>query len=188
MARLKSDDKRSAILAAAIRVIGRQGLGAPTALIAKEAGIANGSLFTYFKTKAALLNQLYLEIKTEMGSAALEGLPPEADLREQFLHGWANWMRWTVRHPQHRRVLAQLNACADITEATRASGHQAMARLAALMELARAGGSMREAPFPFVVALMNSVAETTMDFMVHDPGNAEQHSKAGFDALWRMLS
>jgi len=39
-----------------------------------------------------------------------------------------------------------------------------------------------------VVALMNSVAEATMDFMTHDPANARKHSKEGFDAFWRMLN
>jgi AcrR family transcriptional regulator len=61
-------------MSAAIRVIAAQGLGAPTATIAKEAGVSNGSLFTYFETKADLLNQLYVGLKTEMGAAALDGL------------------------------------------------------------------------------------------------------------------
>jgi AcrR family transcriptional regulator len=51
MARPKSDEKRSAILEAATRIIVAQGLSAPTAGIAKEAGVANGSLFTYFEQK-----------------------------------------------------------------------------------------------------------------------------------------
>lgn len=187
MARPKSDDKRNAILAAAVHVINQQGLGAPTALIAKEAGIANGSLFTYFKTKADLLNELYLELKAQMASAALNGVSLDIDLREQFFLGWSNWMRWSVQNPQQRRVLAQLGASPELTEMTRAAGHQTMARIAAFMELARAGGSLRDAPFPFVVALMNSVAETTMDFMTQDQVNADQHATTGFDALWRML-
>lgn len=58
MARPKSDEKRNAILEAATRVIVAQGLSAPTAGIAKEADIANGSLFTYFETKADLFNHL----------------------------------------------------------------------------------------------------------------------------------
>ncbi|MFX5718343.1 TetR/AcrR family transcriptional regulator, partial [Acinetobacter baumannii] len=41
MARPRSEDKRNAILAAAIRVIITQGLSAPTALIAHEAGVSN---------------------------------------------------------------------------------------------------------------------------------------------------
>ena len=36
---------------ATVRVIASQGLGAPTAMIAKQAGVSNGSLFTYFETK-----------------------------------------------------------------------------------------------------------------------------------------
>ena len=47
---------------------------------------------------------------------------------------------------------------------------------------------MQKAPMGFVVALMNSVAEATMDFMTQDPANAKKHSKVGFEALWRMLS
>ena len=39
-------------MAAAIRVISGQGLSAPTVTIAKEAGVSNGSLFTYFETKS----------------------------------------------------------------------------------------------------------------------------------------
>ena len=46
---------------------------------------------------------------------------------------------------------------------------------------------MRDAPTGFVVAIMNSLAETTMDFMVNDSANASVHCRVGFDALCRML-
>ena len=77
MPRPRSDKKRNALLEAATRIIVTQGLSAPTAGIAKEAGIPNGSLFTYFATKTELLNQLYLELKSEMAATALKGLPAE---------------------------------------------------------------------------------------------------------------
>jgi hypothetical protein len=47
---------------------------------------------------------------------------------------------------------------------------------------------MQKAPMGFVVAIMNSIAEATMDYMVQDPKNAKKHCRAGFDALWRMLA
>lgn len=50
MSRPRSDEKRKALLEAATRIIVTQGLSAPTADIVKEAGVANGSLFTYFET------------------------------------------------------------------------------------------------------------------------------------------
>jgi AcrR family transcriptional regulator len=51
MSRPKSDDKREAILAAATSVFAEGGLSAPTSAISKVAGIAEGTLFTYFLTK-----------------------------------------------------------------------------------------------------------------------------------------
>jgi AcrR family transcriptional regulator len=188
MSRPRSDEKRSAILEAAARVFVAEGLSAPTAGIAKAAGVANGSLFTYFETKADLFNQLYLELKGEMAATAMQDLPGDNGLREQFLHVWSNWMRWAVRNPEKRRALALLSVSDEITPASRAAGHQTMAGIAALMERGRANGPMRDTPFAFVAALMTSLAEATMDFMVHDPGNADQHCKVGFDALWRILN
>jgi AcrR family transcriptional regulator len=187
MARPKSEDKRDALMAAATRVIAAQGLSAPTAVIAREAGVSNGSLFTYFETKADLFNQLYLELKTGMATASPEGLPVKAPLREQFSHMWSNWMRWATSNPDKRRALALLGVSDEITLQTHAASHQAMAEIAAMLERARARGPMRDAPMGFVVALMNSLAEATMDFIVSDPANADEHCTAGFDALCRML-
>jgi len=187
MARPKSEDKRNAIMAAATRVIVTHGLSAPTALIAKEAGVPNGSLFTYFETKADLFNQLYLELKAGMASAALEGLPAEAELRDQMFHLWSNWMTWAVENPEKRRALTQLGVSDEITPASRTAGHKTMARLGELMERSRANGPLRNAPMAFVAAMMTSLAEATMDFMILDTTDAKKHCKAGFDALWRVV-
>jgi AcrR family transcriptional regulator len=66
MARLKSAAKRTAILRAAVREIAQSGLGAPTAQIAQRAGVAAGTLFTYFATKEQLLNELYVALRSEV--------------------------------------------------------------------------------------------------------------------------
>ena len=188
MARPKSDEKRSAILEAATRIIVTQGLSAATAGIAKKAGVANGSLFTYFETKTDLFNQLYLELKTEMASAAMKDLPARADPREQLLHLWQHWMNWAVSYPEKRRALAQLGVSEEITLETRAAAHKTMARVAGLLEQIRASGPMRKAPMGFVVAIMNSLAEATIDFMAQDPTHARKHCKEGFEALWRVVA
>ena len=187
MARQRSEDRRSAIMAAATRVIASQGLSAPTALIAKEAGVSNGSLFTYFDTKAGLLNQLYVELKTEMASAALDGLPGTGDIRSQMAHMWSGWIRWATCSPDKRRTLAQLSVSDEISEGSRETGHQAMAGVAKLLERSRENGPMRDAPLALVVALMGTVADTTVDFMIKDPARADAHRTASFDAVWRMI-
>jgi AcrR family transcriptional regulator len=186
--RPKSDDKRAAIMSAATRVIAVQGLGAPTATIAKEAGVSNGSLFTYFDTKADLLNQLYLELKADMSAAALRGVPATADTRTQMLHMWSGWWRWATTHPDKRRALAQLGVTDEITAASHRAAGEAMAGVARILEASRADGPLRDAPLDFVVSLANALAEATIDFIIRDPGNARTHADAGFEALWRMLA
>ena len=188
MARPKSENKRNAIMAATARVIVTHGLSAPTAMIAKEAGISNGSLFTYFETKADLFNQLYLELKARMAATALEGFPAEAELREQLFRVWSNWMNWSVANPDKRRALTQLHVSDEITAATRAAASKAMAGVAELLERSRANGPLRNVPMGFVVSILNSLADATMDFMIHDPTNAKKHCKVGFEALWRVIA
>jgi AcrR family transcriptional regulator len=188
MPRPRSDDKRAAIMAAATRVIAAQGLGAATATIAKEAGVSNGSLFTYFDTKADLFNQLYLELKAEMGSAALGGLPADGDVRGQLLHLCSGWLQWATVHPERRRTLAQLDVSDEITAATHAAASKGMTRIAEILERSRENGPMRDAPLAFVVVLANAVADATIDFIIRDPDNADAHASAGFEALWRMIA
>jgi len=175
-------------MAAAARVIAAQGLGAPTATIAREAGVSNGSLFTYFATKADLLNQLYLELKTEMGAAALSGFPADGDPREQLLSMCSGWLRWATANPDKRRTLAQLDVSDEITPDTHAAASAEMKSIAEILERSRAGGPLRAAPLAFVVTLANAVADATIDFVIRDPANAEAHAREGFEALWRMLA
>ncbi len=188
MPRPRSDDKRAAIMSAAVRVIASQGLGAATATIAKEAGVSNGSLFTYFVTKADLLNQLYLNLKTDMAAAALGGLPAGGDVREQMHHMWFRWLKWATAYPEKRRALAQLEVSDEITAPTHQAASQALTGIAGILERSRENGPMRDVPLAFVVALASALADTTTDFIIDDPDNADAHDGSGFDALWRMIA
>jgi AcrR family transcriptional regulator len=119
MPRPRSEDRRTATLAAAARVIAVQGLAAPTATIAREADVSNGSLFVYFDTKAALLNELYVTLKTEMAAASGD-LPAEREPREQVRHMWTQWLRWATANPEKRRAPAPCAAPWDTASFARA--------------------------------------------------------------------
>src|ERR1700683_1297319 len=122
MARPRSEDKRNAMIEAATRVIGTYGLSAPTAMIAKQAGVSNGLLFAYFETKADLLNQLYLGLKAEMATVALDGLATESNVRTQMFHMWSRLLRWATSCPEKRRTLAHLYVSDDVTSESRQHG------------------------------------------------------------------
>lgn len=189
MARPRSGDRRNAILSAAARVIASQGIAAAaTAAIAKEAGVSNGSVFVYFDTKAALLNDLYLALKGEMTAAAAAGLDTGGEPREQVRRVWTQWLRWATADPHKRRALAQLEVADDITAGSRQAAHAAFSDIADLVNRSRVGGPMREAPLSFVLALMTSIADATIDTVLREPAEAEAYSSAGFDAVWRVIA
>ena len=68
MARPK-EHKPETILAAALSLFRSEGVNVSTARIAKQAGVSNGTLFNYFPTKQALIDALYVSIKTELAAA-----------------------------------------------------------------------------------------------------------------------
>jgi AcrR family transcriptional regulator len=188
MPRARSEDRRNAILSAATRVIASQGLGAATATIAKEAGVSNGSLFVYFDTKAALLNELYVALKTEMTAAAIAGLPAEGERREQVFHMWTQWLGWATTNPEKRRALAQLDVSDDITADSHRTVRSAFRGIADLLERSRAEGPMRDAPLGFALSLTSAIADATIDAMIREPAEAEARSRVAFDAMWRVLA
>jgi AcrR family transcriptional regulator len=188
MPRPRSEDRRNAILSAATRVIAAEGLGAPTAAIAKDAGVSNGSLFVYFDTKAVLLNELYVTLKKEMGAVAVAGLPVGSDAREQVLHMWNQWLRWATSCPAKRRALAQLQVADDITADSHRAVSSAFSGIADLLERSRASGPMRDAPLGFVLTLTTAIADAAIDAIIREPAEAEARGSVAFEAMWRVLA
>jgi len=188
MARPKSDDKRNAILAAAAEIVAEQGLAAPTAKIAKLARVAEGSLFTYFATKDELLNQLYLEVKSDLREAILSALPKAASARDKLRHAWQQYVHWGVSFPEKRKVLAQLGVSERISAQSKAEGNRAFAEINTLLQESIVTGALRERPPAFAGALMGALAEATMDFMAKDPPQAEAYATSGFEAFWNAIA
>jgi AcrR family transcriptional regulator len=188
MARPRSDNKRNSILAAATEVVAEQGAAAPTARIARLAGVAEGSLFTYFATKDELLNQLYLELKSDLRQAMLTPAPGADTTRKKLRHAWQQYVRWGVSYPEKRKVLAQLGVSDRITGESKAEGMRGFSEINALLQESSSGGALRERPPAFVGALMAALAEATMDFMAKDSQHAEEYADSGFEAFWNAIT
>jgi AcrR family transcriptional regulator len=157
-------------------------------MIAKEAGVSNGSLFAYFETKAELLNWLYVRLKAEMATVALDRLPTESDIRTQMFHMWSHLLRWATSCPEKRRTLAHLSVSDDVTSESRQNAIDEIAGVIQLVERGRENGPIRDAPLGFVAALMTALADATIDYMIQDPANADKHYMAAFDGFWRMIA
>jgi AcrR family transcriptional regulator len=90
-------DKRSAILDATLNLISQRGFhGTPMSMIAEEAGVGAGTIYRYFDSKEALINELYLELKHEISQAMLAGVTLEASTEEIFRKVWLNTFYYCI--------------------------------------------------------------------------------------------
>ena len=75
MARPRSKDKEMALLRSAVKTIATQGLRASTVMIARYAGVAEGTLFLYFSTKDVLLSAVFEHLLQDLEASLAFCLP-----------------------------------------------------------------------------------------------------------------
>lgn len=185
MARIKSPEKRQAILQAAVEEIAEVGLGAATAKIAQRAGIATGSLFTYFASKEELLNELYLDLKLEVYSRLNADFPCKGSLERRARHIWASFLNWAIEFPEKRKVAVQLNVSDVVTAETRARTAAARGAVDATMRELGNRGALQGLPAGFASATMAAMQEATMEFIAAQPRRREDLIERAFQAFWR---
>jgi AcrR family transcriptional regulator len=186
VARPKSEDKRNAILDAAMRLFAERGLAAaPTSEISNWAGVAEGTLFTYFRTKDDLINSLYREIKLELADAMMSDFPRKKNVRTRLRHVWDRYVNWGIANPQQRKVLAQLTVSEVLTKESRVAGS---APFVEFQKMIRDGIEQRvfrnDVPVELISKSLTALVETTIDLTVSNPSQTKKYRDSGFQMYW----
>jgi AcrR family transcriptional regulator len=185
MARPKSADKRTAILDAAIAVLAERGVSStPTSAISRKAGVAEGTLFTYFVTKDVLVNELYRTLKLELADAMLSTLPKSGTIKNRFRHVWNGYVQWGVAYPDKFKVMMQLRHSENISAESMAVGNLAFAELSRLAKASIRQKQIRNYPVEFIGAMFGGLAETAMAFVGQNPRARTDYCAAGFEVFW----
>ncbi len=110
-------DKRKAILDTTLRLITTQGYHAtPMSQIAREAGVAAGTIYHYFSSKEELMSQLYAEVKARMGAALAEDSNHEMSYKMRFWIFWRNMYNY-LKHNEMDFWFLELFAVSPIIKA-----------------------------------------------------------------------
>jgi AcrR family transcriptional regulator len=103
-------DKRKIILDAALKLFVEFGFhGTPTSKIAKEAGVANGTLFHYFATKDDLILALYIDIKSRMIGCMMEHTKDDGSLKDTLKNQYLTTLYWALDNPSEFHFVQQFN-------------------------------------------------------------------------------
>jgi AcrR family transcriptional regulator len=147
-------EKRDAILAAALRLIARFGLhNTPMSAVAREAGIAVGTVYLYFPSKEAMINALYRELLGDQFRSATVPPPADASAPEALWTAWHGLARWHLDHSEASNVIEQCRAAGILNAETRELERRDHERALVMFEGAIASGDLRPLPMTVFHAL-----------------------------------
>ena len=103
-------DKREKLLQTALELFVKQVFNdTPTSKIAKEAGIATGTLFYFFPTKDELIISLYLKVKGQATESINVALAEAKSTMEVIKTYYEESLKWSLRYPNEFSFLAQFS-------------------------------------------------------------------------------
>jgi len=182
----KDDDKLRAISKATFALVEQTGLsGLTMAAIAREAGLATGTLYVYFKSKEELLTALYEEAKTATAAGLIQGDDPTAPFRSRFQRMWMNWLEHRLTHYAQMVFMEQYYNSPWFSEESRNLSARLFKDWADRIETAKAQQILKNVPTPMLInSLGGSVRETANMLRSGVLAHTDTHLAMAFGLCW----
>lgn len=101
-------DKKVQLLESALDLIKEHGFhGTPVSLVAKKAGVAAGTVYTYFQSKDELILEIYSYVKNQVLQEISTLDPVGEPFEKRFFALWNNWIALYLRRVSFQRFLEQ---------------------------------------------------------------------------------
>jgi AcrR family transcriptional regulator len=140
----KRADKRAAILEAALHLFVERGFhGTAVPLVAERARVGAGTIYRYFASKEALVNELYREWKQKLRAHLLDDFAVTGDAREQFRRVWNKMADFVERWPTAYAFLEIHHHSAYLDPQSRAIETELWNFAIAFIRIAQARGQIR---------------------------------------------
>ncbi|MGA2918751.1 TetR/AcrR family transcriptional regulator [Methanoregula sp.] len=184
------NEKQEAILDTALILFTERGFfGTPTSMISKEAGVATGTLFFYFKTKEDLIDTLYRRIKEEAAQAMCRGMDKEKGTKARIRRLGINAVEWGSQYPAKMKFMEQFAHSPFVSTTAQEEG---MSHFLFLQDLVQEGireGAIRDLDPPLLFCMMASslsglIARVSM---TDDPAERGAIIEQGLDIVWNGL-
>lgn len=182
----KDEEKLQAIAKATFTLVAQTGLsGLTMAAIAREAGLATGTLYVYFKSKEELLVALYEQAKTAVAARLREGDDPAAPFRSRFMNMWMTWLESRLTHYAEMVFVEQYYNSPWFTEASRTLSARLIKDCMALFEAAKAQQILKDVPTVLLINCVGgSVRETANLLRSGALTRTDAHLAMAFGLCW----
>jgi AcrR family transcriptional regulator len=174
--------KPEKILAASQSVFADEGVGVSTAKIATFSGVSNGTLFNYFPTKQALIDALYVSIKTNLGEAVGEFDDTEP-IERRMRQVWNRWFRWASQNRDAHLVMNLLRQAGLASAEAQATGNAAILGPVRVLNQAKDSGVLVDLPLEHLAALVQHHLDQAVASELDD-----RQAELAFHVLWNGIT
>jgi len=188
---MSKPDKKQAILDTALTLFVSQGFYATsTASIAKQAGVATGTLFHHFPSKDELMNHLFLTIKQEFANEIQAQIKDSGDLKLDAEHLWCSAIQWAMDNPLKQEFFQQYSMSPSIAIEIR---EQAMNGILGFMGALLLQGQSQGLLAAYPLALMQDNCHgqylAATRYFLDNPGKWQEpeHKTASFALFWNAM-
>lgn len=194
---MNKTDKRADIMDVALNLIAERGFhDSPMALIAKQAGVAAGTIYLYFESKDELILALHRDLESRINEMILKEYPAEESIREKFLYMNRKLLKYFMEHPLHFRYMEQFfNSPYGISKRRDKllDKNITSGKRDTLVEIFNEGISqqiIKDLPFIVLSSLaigpmLNVIRDHTLGFVVLDESLIRRITEACWDAIKR---
>jgi len=187
----KVQDKRKEILAAALKLFVEYGFhGTPTSKIAAEAGVANGTLFHYYKTKEELVIVLYNDIKDEMNNFIISETSCSESLETKFKTMFIQTIYWALDNREKFYYIHQFHFSPHFVKISPETiTEQSTCHIRLIAEGIKTG-LLKSLPVEFLLTVISSHVFGIYQYLTNGEFSEARQKKVITDAyemLWDMI-
>jgi TetR/AcrR family transcriptional regulator, repressor of fatR-cypB operon len=189
MARTKDNSKIDLIYSATLDLVLKQGYADLTmAEVAKQAGIATGTLYIYFKNKEELINQLFTKLKTEKMAMILAEFDENAPFYLSFQKLYDTYFDLSLKETQKMLFIEQYTHSPLLTKETKIETDKLLDPLIAFLMKGQKEHLIKNyAPRLMLFQIMGGVIEIVKYHIEYDlVPNADIKNEC-FEMAWRSI-
>ena len=184
--------KKQALLEAAIELFAKDGFwNTTTANIAKHAGVATGTLFTYFPTKNDLLDEVYLMIKREALAEVQREPKPQGAFEAVFKEIHTRLLKWGSANPKKFQLMLQLRQGNQVSQRIHETIEDDLKESYDWIKLGQQEGKLASFPTNLLLSIIHGHLEAVIQHNIqHNLPEKEVAEVATISSeiLWRYLS
>ncbi len=184
------EEKRDKILRAGLELFVKQGFhGTPTSAIAKAAGVANGTLFHYFKTKEELITALFFESKLAYLDMVVAKIGEQPSLKGKIKQMFLSTVNWALECTNEYKYCSQYTHSPYVTEEVSGRLDEFYGELAAVFQSAIDKGIIKSIDIEYLFNIALGQIDAAAQYLLkHNEliGDADFYEFA-FDLFWDSI-